>query len=404
MGIGHYDNPYLVAEWHRDPPAGTTCEPLRFVTPDRSMAAGWLYARGGQDTVVVLAHPRADFARHYAVPGLVEAGFATLTINTRFAGNEAGVIHEACLVDVATALTEMRSRYDRVALIGNSGGGSLFTYYVEQAGAPEGTRHTETPAGDPYDLNRFDLPLPDLMIYLAAHPGEGHYLLHAIDPSVTDEADPLSCDPALDMFDPANGFAEPPAESRYEPEFLARYRAAQRDRVARIDAAAREVVAQRRQARARWKESGDRADRRASIATRFLAIYRTDADPRFTDLSLDPSTRTYGSIWGVRPDWINYGAVGFSRVMSPEGWLSSWSGLSAFAEIAHTGPGMTLPCLHVSYSGDNVVFPSDSDLICNSLGTTDLIRHVVDADHYGFPAETGRDQAVARIAAWLRER
>lgn len=404
MGIGHYDNPYLVAEWHDDPPSGTTCEPLRFVTPDRSMAAGWLYSRRGEDTVVVLAHPRADFARHYAVPGLVDAGFAVLTINTRFAGNDAGVIHEACLVDVATALAEMRRRYDRVVLIGNSGGGSLFTYYQAQAAAGSGHRHTATPAGDAYDLNQFEMPSADLMVYLAAHPGEGHYLLHAIDPSVTDEADGLSCDPDLDMFDPRNGFAEPPGESRYGAEFLARYRPAQHDRIARIDAVARSVIARRRDARARWKDTGSAADRRASIATRFLAIYRTDADPRFTDLSLDPSSRGYGSIWGTRPDWINYGAVGFSRVMSPEGWLSSWSGLSARAEIARTGSAMTLPCLHVSYSGDNVVFPGDSDLICDALGTGELTRHVIDADHYGFPADTGRDAAVRTIADWLGTR
>lgn len=402
MGIGHYENPYLVAEWQRDPPAGTTCEPLRFVTPDRSMAAGWLYRRGREDTVVVAAHPRADFARHYAVPGLVDAGLAVLTVNTRFAGDPAGVIHEACLVDVATAVAEMRRRFDRVALLGNSGGGSLFTYYVDQASAPDGERRRETPAGDRYDLNAFELPPADLMIYLAAHPGGGHYMLRAIDPSVTDETDPLSCDPALDMYDPGNGFAEPPAESRYTPEFLERYRAAQRERIARVDTVARADVARRRETRARWKQTGDPADRRASIATRFIPIYRTDADPRFTDLALDPSSRTYGSIWGTRPDWINYGAVGFSRVMTPEGWLSSWSGLSAFAEIARTGEGMTLPCLHVSYTGDHVVFPSDHDLICDSLATTDVTRLEFEADHYGYPADKGRDIAVGAIGDWLR--
>lgn len=401
MAIGHYENPYLVAEWHRELPPGSACEPLRFVTPDRSMAVGWLYRQGGEDTVAVLAHPRADFARHYAVPGLVDAGIAVLTINTRFGGNEMAIIHEACLVDLAAAMLEMRRRYDRVVLIGNSGGGSLMTYYLHQAMAPDGERHTTTPAGHPYDLNGFEMPGADLMVYLAAHPGEGHYLLHAIDPSVTDEDDPLSCDPALDMYDPANGFAEPPAESRYAPEFLARYRAAQRERVARLDARARADIGRRQTARGRWQETRDPSERRAAIATRLLTIYRTDADPRFTDLSLDPSRRTYGSLWGTRPDWINFGIVGFSRVMSPEAWLSTWSGLSSRAEITHTGGRMTLPCLHITYTGDHCIFPSDGDLICGSLATTDLTRVEVNADHYGLPGEVGRDPAVTAIADWL---
>src|SRR5205823_3496098 len=93
------------------------------------------------------------------------------------------------------------------------------------------------------------------------------------------------------------------------------------------------------------RASGDLAARRRSIATDFLTVYRTDADPRCVDLTLDPSTRDFGSLWGVRPDWINYGAVGFGRVVAPEAWLSTWSGLSSRANILETGARMTLPAL-----------------------------------------------------------
>jgi hypothetical protein len=400
--IGRYANPFLVAEWHRDPPPGTRCEPLRLETPDRAVAHGWLYARGGEDTVVCLMHPRANFSRHYLVPGLVEAGFAVLCINSRWLNNDATLIHELVLLDAAAGVAAARARYERVVLCGNSGGGSLFTFYLSQALAPEGGRLRELAAGDPFDLNAFELPRADAMLYLAAHPGEGHFLLHAIDPSVTDDADPLSCDPALDLFDPRNGFAEPPAPSRYTPEFLAAYRAAQRARIARLDAEARRRVGVRRAARARWQATGSPADRRRSIATDFLLIYRTDADPRSVDLSLDPSRRNYGSLWGVRPDWINYGAVGFGRVAAPEAWLSTWSGLASRAEIARTGAGMTLPALLVSYDGDNAIFPSDNELVARSLATRDLTRVEVPGDHYGFPVATGREAATAAIVDWLR--
>lgn len=402
--IGHYDNPYLVAEWHQDPPDGTTCTPLILETEDRAVAQGWLYARGGERTVVVLMHPRANFSHHYVTPGLLEAGLAVLNVNSRWLNNDATLIHEQVLLDVAAALREAHRRYDRVVLVGNSGGASLFTFYLHQALAPAGARLTDTAAGDPFDLNRFDLPGADAMVYLAGHPGEGHFLLHAIDPSVVDEADPVSCDPAFDLYDPANGFVEPPDEPRYSTEFLVTYRAAQRARVERIDATALAAVEHRRSARARWARTHETADRRISIATDFLRVYRTDADPRCVDLSLDASQRGYGSLWGTRPDWINYGAVGFGRVVSPEAWLSTWSGLSSRAAIPTTGARMTLPSLLVSYSGDTCVFPSDNELIAGSLATTRLDRATVHADHYGFPVDTGREVATRTVADWITAR
>jgi hypothetical protein len=395
MRIGRYENPYLGVEWHRPLPPGTRCEPLQLVTPDHAVAHGWLYARGGERTLACLMHPRANFSRHYAVPALLEAGVAALCENSRWLNNDATLIHERVLLDVAEGLRAARERYERVVLIGNSGGGSLYTFYLSQALAPAGGRLTETAAGEPLDLNAFDLPGADAMIYLAAHPGEGHYLLHAIDASLVDEGDPLSCDAALDLYDPKNGFVEPPGETRYAPDFLAAYRAGQRARVARIDALARARVERRRRAR-------ERGERRAAIATDYLLVYRTDADPRAVDLSLDPSQRDYGSLWGRRPDLLNYGAVGFARVVSPEAWLSTWSGLSSRAEISETGPRMTLPALVIGYTGDNGIYPSETDLIARSLGSKQVERRAIDGDHYGFPAERGRDGALEEIVAWIR--
>jgi hypothetical protein len=399
--IGHYDNPYLVAEWHRDPPAGTVCTPLVLETEDRAVAHGWLYARGGERTVVVLMHPRANFSHHYLTPGLLDAGLAVLNVNSRWLNNDATLIHEQVLLDTAAALVEARQRFDRVVLCGNSGGASLFTFYLHQALAADGARLTDTAAGDPFDLNRFTLPPADAMVYLAGHPGEGHYLLHAIDPSVVDEGDPVSCDPALDLYDPANGFVEPPEEPRYAADFIVRYRAAQRARVERLDAIARAAVERKREARADWSKTRSVQARRVSIATDFMRVYRTDADPRCVDLSIEPSERSYGSLWGTRPDWINYGAVGFGRVVSPEAWLSTWSGLSSRAEIAETGGRMTLPALLVSYTGDPCIFPSDDELIARSLATDRLDRGWVSADHYGFPVERGREVATRVVADWV---
>src|SRR5262249_28071211 len=192
------------------------------------------------------------------------------------------------------------------------------------AATPPPDRLTHTPAGDPLDLNGFDLPPIDAYINLAAHLGEGKILMQMIDPSVTDESDPLSCDPTLDPFNPDNGYRQPPESSRYAPEFVARYREAQRARVARLDGVARAHLQQRGSARAAIGASGfggrPRAEQaralRGAVVCPYMVVYRTEADLRAFDLSLDPSERDAGSLFSYRPDLTNYMEFGFARVQT----------------------------------------------------------------------------------------
>ena len=88
-------------------------------------------------------------------------------------------------------------------------------------------------------------------------------------------------------------------------------------------------------------------------------------------------------------------------MVAPEAWLSTWSGLSSRAEIAHSGRRMTLPALVIGYSGDNCIFPSDTAEIASALGSKDVTRLDFAADHYGFPSERGRVPAATAIADWL---
>ncbi|QBJ95593.1 alpha/beta hydrolase [Rhodococcus sp. ABRD24] len=390
-------------------PDSTVISMHELSTADGAKVSGVLRVVPGARTVVTLMHPRQDLTHHVLVPELLARGFAVWTQGTRSVNNDIALVHEQALLDAAAGQVFLREKgFEHVVTLGHSGGGTLFAFYHQQAGLPAGERLARTPAGRPIDLAGAQMPLPDAAVFMAPHPGQGALLLRLIDPSVTDETDPLSVDPGLNPFDPANGFAEPPHSSSYAPEFVTRYRAAQRERIARLDAIARERVAEAAEARRRYKSTSDPADHRASLAPRVLTVYRTDADLRFTDLSLSPNERPYGSLLGRRPDLTNYGLVGFGRFATPDAWLSTWSGLSSNADFLRCAPALTAPSLFVELTGDQACFPEDATTMVDALGSVDKTHVRVAGTHFGGPihdgAPTGASLAAADIGAWLATR
>ncbi|MCD2195054.1 alpha/beta hydrolase [Actinomycetospora endophytica] len=402
LGAGRY-----IAAGER--PAATVTGVHELTTADGATVRGVLATVPGARTVVCLMHPRQDLTHHALVPALLAAGVAVWTQHTRSVNNDLTLVHEQALLDVAAGMVFLREQgFAAIVPLGHSGGGTLFAYYLEQAGLAGRDRIATTPGGRPTKLADAEMPMTDGVVFLAPHPGQGRLLLGCIDPSVSDERDPLAAVGELDPFDPANGFAEPPASSSYAPEFLARYRAAQHDRVARIDATARALVARTADARAAHQRTGTAADRRRALAPQLITVFRTDADPRTVDLSLDPSERPYGSLFGARPDLINYGQVGFGRLTTPEAWLSTWSGLSSYADFARCAPGVRVPTLFVELTGDQAAFPADSARMVGALGADDLTHVAVRGTHFGgaiAPGEpTGNQLAADEIETWLAER
>lgn len=400
-------------------PDGTRVEPRHLTAEDGGESDGTLYTRGGERTVCMLMHPRGDMQRHYLIPWLLEAGYACWGQAGRFVNNDVNLIHEAILLDVAAAVRFLRGERDleRVVLLGNSGGGALYTFYQSQAAAPSGQRLSDTAAGDPLDLNGFTMPEADGIVQLATHLGQGRLMLDIIDPSVVDEDDPLSRDPALDMYEPRNGYRELPEPSKYSEEFLARYREAQRARVARIDALARSLVEEQNHFRRRMAEPDFEREpfelrqfvQRRALVGRFLSIHRTEANPFYTDPSLFPSKRAIGSFFSLRPDLFNYLEAGFGKLQTPRAWLSTWSGLSSRASTLECLPRITIPTLVVAYSGDNAVPTSHTDAIHAQSPASDKTFHTVDGDHLGLPLESrpdhdGRAEAAKLVCGWLRDR
>ncbi|MGH3056590.1 MAG: alpha/beta hydrolase, partial [Gaiellaceae bacterium] len=244
----------------------------------------------------------------------------------------------------------------------------------------------------------------------------GKILMQMIDPSVGDESDPLSCDPALDPFNPENGYRQPPESSHYAPEFVAHYRAAQQARVQRLDTIARELLQQRSTARRAIAASDFAAHSwpaqaralRGAVACPYMIIYRTEADLRAFDLSLDPSERDAGSLFSYRPDLTNYMEFGFARVQTPRAWLSTWSGLSSNADVVANAAKITVPSMIIYYRGDNAIFPSDARSVFGAIAAPDKQLASAPGDHYGFGVgtqeRTGAPLALAQVVTWLRER
>ena len=339
-----------------------------------------LYHRpsGRHPTVACIAtHYNVDFSEHYLGGPMAERGAGFLGWNTRYRGNEAFFLLEHALVDIGAGVRWLREQagVETVVILGNSGGGSLMAAYQSQASDPS----IEPTPGLPLPDAVLDLPAADLYISLNAHPGRPEVLTAWMDPAVTDESDPLSVDPALDMFDPAHG---PP----YEPAFVERYRAAQVARNDRITAWAH-VELERLQAARSWD--------------RVFTLHRAWADLRFADLTLDPSDRQAGCYAGD-PRAASYGPFAIGGTSTLRSWLSMWSlETSQCCGAPHLGR-ITVPSLVVQSLADRGVFPSDAAAIHGALAAVDKTLELVPGEHYF--EDTGPDAVADLLAAWIHAR
>jgi hypothetical protein len=379
----------LAIDWSPESlPDGTVIDPQTIIAHDGEVSRATLYTLGDPKAVVCLMHPRQDMQRHPLIPELLERGYGVWAHASRVVGNDLTLVHEHVLLDVAAGMEILRDRgFEHVTLCGVSGGAGLYSFYTEQALADE--KIERTPGGAPSGLGEAPMPAPDALALIAPHPGQGRLLLAMIDPSVTDEADPFSVDPGLDPYNPENGFD---AEgSSYSQEWLSAYREAQRARVKRIDDHARELIATQRAA----KKDGDL---RRGTLTPVITTYRTDADPRCTDLSLDANDRKFGSVISPKPQISNYGLGGFGRLTNAESWLSTWSGLSSNGSVERSLAGVTVPTLIIEYTGDQSVFPSDIAAALKASAAEDPQHVQIKSSHFAKRLSREDEDPVPRTA------
>lgn len=333
-----------------------------------SHACQGLYYRpsGAAPRVAFIAtHYTIDFSEHYLADHLARRGFGFLGWNTRFRGMEAFFLLERALVDIGLGVQWLREQgVETVVLLGNSGGGSLMAAYQAEA------------------QRRDDLEAGDLYVSVAAHPGRPDVLTAWLDPAVVDEADPTKTDPELDMYDEANG---PP----YSPEFVARYRAAQRERNDRITA---------------WAKAELERVQAAGRFDRLFTVARTWADLRFMDPALDPSDRPTPACYMGDPRVANRGVLGIGTQNTLRSWLSMWSLSDSQCNAAEHLARITRPSLVVQPTMDTGVFPSDAQVIYDGLAAGDKQHVELPGDHYFRGVEGARERVADLLAGWVGER
>jgi pimeloyl-ACP methyl ester carboxylesterase len=350
-------------------------------------AAGKIWAsrqrstRGPADTAAVIVHPTSNFLGHYMLGALADSGIDAVGMCTRYVGNDSMLLMENCVLDVGAAVHYLRrDGYKKVLLVGNSGGGGLAALYQSQAESPT---ITQTPAGDPPDLTTASLPPVDGVVFLMAHPGRSVVFTEWIDPAIADEMRPFDRVAELDMFNVDNG---PP----YSKAFLERYRASQIARNRRITVWVREQLARLEQ----WS---------GQVRDLPFTVHATVSDPRFLDLTIDPSDRAPSTPWGP-PAMATYSPVSLGHQSSLRSWLSQWSIDDSNGDGRVHATRIGVPVLVLYGSADELCFPSQAQSFFDAVPhQKKAIQRIDGATHYFEGRPDLVKSAAGDIAEWARE-
>ncbi|WP_430419666.1 hypothetical protein [Phenylobacterium sp.] len=327
-------------------------------------------------TAFIATHYNVDFSEHYIAPYLAARGYGFLGWNTRYRGAEDLFLLEHAVIDIGVGVRWLKEQagVETVVILGNSGGGSLMGAYQAEAIAP--TLGDLVRGAGLEALNT--LPQADLYVSLNAHQGRPDVLTDWMDASVVDENDPTLTDESLNPFNPDNG---PP----YSPEFITRYRAAQRARNQRITD---------------WTKAELARLNAAGVPDRLFPLFRCWGDLRMMDGTIDPSERQTPMCYRGHPAVANK-TPSIGRANTLKTWLSMWSLETSKCKGADQLAKFRLPSMVVQGLADTGVFPSDARKIFDSLGTADKELHMITGAHYFEDSRKVRDDMADLICDWV---
>jgi hypothetical protein len=185
-------------------------------------------------TGIIVMHRESNYMANVACAEFAKRGFAVLCMNSRFFNNESSVDWELIPHDVAQGVTYLKTeqKVAKVVLYGSSGGGVTMSFY--QAVAENGPSVCQGENKLTQCANDLaGLPKADAIILVDGHPGNPMLRLRSLNPALPASLDSATVNPALDPFDPKNGF-NPNGPSTYSEDFKQRYAAAQSDRMNKL--------------------------------------------------------------------------------------------------------------------------------------------------------------------------
>jgi len=316
-------------------------------------------------TVYIFMHPSSTLQLLPMPKALADAGLHVLCAASRYPKNDGALIMEKVLLDLGAWVRHAREQlgYQKVILVGWSGGGALSLFYQAQAEQPS---ITHTPAGDEVDIVSADLSPADGIIFIAAHLSRAETLTEWLDPSVIDENDPDKRDSEFDIYAP-NSPHKPP----FSQDFVGAFRAAQVARNRKITA---------------WCEEKLEALRRrgGGEMERAFVVHRTMCDVRWIDPQVYPNGRMPNHCYLGDPRTANVGPTGLARFSSLRAWLSQWSyDLSNAKGPANAARVTRVPVLQIENTADDAVPASHGPIIKKALAAPikEYVR-IEGASHY----------------------
>ncbi len=337
-------------------------------------------------TLLIFMHPIGIMEFLPFPNAMARCGVHVLCAMPRYPRNDTALIMEKCLADLGAHVRHAREElgFEKVVLVGWSGGGSLMSCYQSQAEDPT---VTHTPAGDDYDLGAANLSAADALIIIAAHTNRAVTLTEWTDPSFADEFDPSKRNSEFDLYDPAN-----PNQPPYSKDYIEAFEAAQLARNRKITAWVREKLED-------FKRMGRPNDEFCFVT------HGTFAAPYFLDGTIMPNERVAGKTGFGDPEVVNMSPIGIARFSSLRSWLSQWSYDDSVVDAPKAIARVTVPIVVIQNSADDLCMPDQAGRIYAAITHDEKEFHEIkNATHYYYEQPEKLAEACEIALGWLGKR